>query len=59
MKRCNVPCCVALIVLGFVLIPNPNALDVYLRRRIAWALLAFGVLGVLGFDLWLFTRVAQ
>ena len=45
------------IVFGYYLMRNPTALGLDIPRWIPWALLVCGVMGVLGFDLWLVFRV--
>lgn len=47
------------ITFGYYLMRNPHALGLEVPRWAAWILLVCGVVGVLGFDLWLAVRVAQ
>ncbi|MGA7730620.1 MAG: hypothetical protein WCD37_05045 [Chloroflexia bacterium] len=45
------------IIFGYYLMRNPRALDLDIPRWVAWVLLVCGVMGLLGFDLWLVVRV--
>jgi hypothetical protein len=47
------------IIFGYYLMRNPRALDLDIPRWVAWVLLVCGVVGVLGFDLWLVFRVTE
>ncbi|MEO5952067.1 MAG: hypothetical protein ABIQ44_06295 [Chloroflexia bacterium] len=45
------------IIFGYLLMRNPRILGLDVPRWVAWVMLACGILGVLGFDLWLVFRV--
>lgn len=44
------------ILFGYYLLRNTRALDIEIPRWVAWTLMICGVLGVVGFDLWLIFR---
>jgi hypothetical protein len=46
------------IIFGYLLLRNPRALGLKVPRWVAWVIIACGILGVLGFDLWLTFRTA-
>jgi hypothetical protein len=46
------------IIFGYHLLRNPGALELNAARWVPWTLLICGVVGVVGFGLWLIFRVA-
>lgn len=47
------------IIFGYYLMRRPGAFNLDVPRWVAWIILVCGVVGVLGFDLWLIFRVAR